>query len=191
MTVPSPPPPNGSTGSPVAPGHNGSPPAARKPETGARNVAGMKLHYDVLGRLVLTEASGKQVVDVMGVRTFPLSDPLHWISLCDAEGHEVLLIEDPAELPAEAREVLDRELHRRDFIPTIQQIRRISSNPDPTHWDVETDRGFTRFVLNGEDDIRRLDTHRLLIRDARGIRYLIPDVQRLDKSSRKFLARYL
>ena len=78
-----------------------------------------------------------------------------------------------------------------DFIPTILRIRKISSNPDPTHWDVETDRGFTRFVLNGEDDIRRLEPHRLLIRDARGVRYLLPDVRQLDKASRKYLGRYL
>ena len=33
------------------------------------------------------------------VRAFPISDPQHWISIVDAEGHKIVLIEDVQTLP--------------------------------------------------------------------------------------------
>jgi hypothetical protein len=62
---------------------------------------------------------------------------------------------------------------------------------EPTEWDVETDRGLTRFILNSEDDIRRLGEGRALLVDAHGIRYLIPRLDSLDPFSRRVLERYL
>jgi hypothetical protein len=56
---------------------------------------------------------------------------------------------------------------------------------------VETDRGETRFVLKGEEDIRRISHSTLLIADNHGIEFLIRDIQALDKASRKFLDRFL
>jgi hypothetical protein len=62
---------------------------------------------------------------------------------------------------------------------------------EPSEWEVETDRGPTRFILNNEDDVRRLDDQRALVIDASGIRYLIPDLRSLDAASRRVLERYL
>ena len=73
----------------------------------------------------------------------------------------------------------------------VRRIVRISAPVEPSEWEVETDRGRTRFVLNSEDDVRRLSDHRALIFDAHGIRYLIPDLRALDGTSRRLLERYL
>jgi hypothetical protein len=149
------------------------------------------LFRDSWGRLVLAERDGKQHVGIEIMRAFPITDPDHWISICDADGHEILSIEDPSTLSREVHHVIAEELNLREFLPIIQRIIKVSTTSDPSEWQVETDRGITRFMLNDEDDVHRLDTHRILIIDAHGIRYLIPDTRRLDFSSRRILSRYI
>ena len=55
-------------------------------------------------------------------------------------------------------------------MPVIRRIVRISGEGAPSQWDVETDRGPTRFTLDSEDDVRRLGAHRVMITDARKLR---------------------
>ena len=149
------------------------------------------LHYDAWGRLVLTEADGREHVGVEPVRAFPISDPRHGLALCDPDGHELLWVDDLDALPAPLRQFLEDDLARREFVPVVRRIVAVSAPVEPSEWEVETDRGRTRFVLNSEDDVRRLSDHRALIVDAHGIRYLIPDLRALDAASRHALERYL
>jgi hypothetical protein len=158
---------------------------------GHRDAYGFRLAVDAWGRLMLTDAAGRQHVGVEPVRSFPVSDPAHGISLCDAEGHELFWIDDLADLPEATRRLLEEELARREFMPIIRRILAISALVEPSEWDVETDRGRTRFILNSEDNIRRLDEHRAMVLDTQGIRYLIPDLRTLDAGSRRILERYL
>jgi len=149
------------------------------------------LAHDDFGRLVLVDASGQRHVGVEPVRAFPLSDPDQWVSLVDAAGREQIVIRRLGDLPAELRAAVQRELALRDFLPVVQRIVAISTQADPSQWEVETDRGPARFVLASEDDIRRLGPHRAMIVDAQGVRYLIADTRALDAESRKLLANYL
>jgi len=57
--------------------------------------------------------------------------------------------------------------------------------------EVTTDRGPAELILKGEEDIRRLSQNRLLIADSHGIQFLVRDVGRLDRHSRKLLDRFL
>src|SRR5579884_1801997 len=41
------------------------------------------LHYDPWGRLVYTDATGREYVDVEPVRAFPITQPTRGIALCD------------------------------------------------------------------------------------------------------------
>jgi hypothetical protein len=152
---------------------------------------GFSLSQDAWGQLVLIDTEGRRHVGVEPVRAFPLTDPDRWIALCDPDGHEVLFIESMAELPEETRRILNDELALREFVPTIRRIVRVSGDSFPADWDVETDRGPTRFTLDSEDDVRRLGPHGVLISDARKMRYQIPDTRTLDSSSRRVLERYL
>jgi len=149
------------------------------------------LFRDSLGRLVLCDQEGREHIDVKPIRIFPISDPEHWVSLCDPDGNEVICIENLSQLPNQVRHLLSEELGVREFLPIIKKIMGISSRFEPSEWQVETDRGETCFVLNDEDDIHRLSTHRILIIDAHRIRYLIPDMRRLDSASRRILAHYI
>jgi hypothetical protein len=148
------------------------------------------LHYDAWGRLVLTEAGGRQHIGVEPIRPFPISDPAHGLSICDAEGREILWIDKLDGLPAMVRQVLEDDLAQREFVPVLRRIVKVSTVGEPSEWEVETDRGPTRFVLKSEDDVRTLHGHRALIIDAHGTRYLIADTRALDAASRRLLERY-
>ena len=149
------------------------------------------LHHDAWGRLVLTDAGGQQHVGVTPVRSFPLSDPEHWISICDGSGRELACVESLPDLPPDTRRVLEDDLARREFVPVIRRVLGVSSYLEPAEWDVDTDRGRTQFVLKSEDDVRRLSLHSAMIFDSQGIRYLVPDTRVLDSVSRRAVERYL
>jgi hypothetical protein len=151
---------------------------------------GLRLALDAHGRLTATTADGAHH-DLSPVRCFPFTDPDRFVSLVDARGHEVLRIDDPAALEPASRELLAKELARREFLPRIKRIRDVSPRSEPSTWDVETDRGDVRFVLPSEDNLRRLPGDGVLITDAHGVRYRIVQVAALDRRSREIMRRYL
>lgn len=149
------------------------------------------LFRDAFDQLILVTRTGERHVDLAPIRLFPYSDPMHWISLCDSHRKEIVCIPDLVALPTATRELLEQELARREFAPVIHRIYSVSSDSEPSEWDVDTDRGRTKFVLKSEDDIRRLGEGQAMIVDAHGIRYLIPDLRRLDSASRRVLSQFV
>ena len=149
------------------------------------------LYHDAWGRLVLVDDRGRAHVGVEPVRGFPISAPGHGVSFCDAEGRELLWVEDVTTLPGPVLQVLEQDLARREFMPVLLRVVKVSAEAEPCEWEVETDRGATRFVLNRDDDVRRLSDNSALIVDSHGIRYLIPRLDSLDPFSRRVLERYL
>ncbi len=148
------------------------------------------LANDVWGRLVLIDSQGMRHEGVEPVRAFPLSDPQRWVAICDAAGTELAFIEDLGSLPHAVREVLEEALARRDFVPVVERIVNVSLDAEPSEWEVQTDRGVTRFLL-GDDGVRRLGPFEAMLVDAHGTRYLISDFRRLDAYSRRILDRFL
>ncbi len=96
-----------------------------------------------------------------------------------------------AALPADIWKLLKDDLARREFVPIIRRIVRVSGNSEPCEWEVETDRGPTQFVLKSEDDVRRIGDHEILILDAHGTRYHIPDLSTMDVKSRRIVEWYV
>jgi hypothetical protein len=154
-------------------------------------MSNFSLARDAWEQLVMTDAEGRQFVGVEPVRTFPISDPKHDISILDSEGRELLFIEDLGTLPADLRKILEEELARREFIPVVERIIATSGDSEPCDWTVATDRGQTTFQLESDEDVRRIGPHGVMIKDAHGGRYLIHDLRRLDPASRKILDYYL
>lgn len=142
------------------------------------------------GKLVLTTPEGQVFPGVMPVRAFPIQLVDQCISLIDTEGHEVAWINALAEVPQPAQGLIREALEAREFIPEIQTILSVTSFSTPCTWQVRTDRGETRFVLRGDEDIRRLAGNTLLITDSHGIHFLIRDTTALSRDSRKILDRF-
>lgn len=153
--------------------------------------ATFQLSRNALGRLVFVAPGDEPRDGVVPVRAFPISAPEQGIALVDADGHELLWIDDLASVPRTARALIDEELASRDFVPEIRRLCAVSSFATPSTWQVETDRGVTSLVLKGEEDIRRLPHDMLLVADSHGIQFLIRDIQALDRASRKLLDRFL
>ena len=87
------------------------------------------------------------------------------------------------------RKILEEELARREFFPVILRILSATTK-EPSEWEVTTDRGPSTFQINNEDDVRRVDLHSASVLDSHGVRYLIPDIRRLDAGSRRNLRSF-
>ena len=143
------------------------------------------------GRLVFTSATGETNESVVPVRAFPIAAPDEGISLTGSDGHELFWIAHLSELNQATRTLIKEELAHREFTPEIRRIRHVSSYATPSTWQVATDRGDAELLLKAEDHIRRLSHTSLLITDAHGVSFLLPDVEALDAHSRKLLDRFL
>ncbi|MBU1366088.1 MAG: DUF1854 domain-containing protein [Gammaproteobacteria bacterium] len=153
--------------------------------------ANFQLQRDSYGQLVLTAENGIVHQGITPVRAFPIAAPDEGLSLVNAEGHEVAWIDRLADLPPAIGQLIESELASREFVPEIERIETVSSFACPSTWQLATNRGPAELILKGEEDIRRLSQTRLLIADAHGIQFLIRDLSRLDKHSRKLLDRFL
>lgn len=149
-----------------------------------------QLERDALGRLVLIDADGNHHVGIHPVRAFPITAPGAGISLMDQSGKELCWFPDMSSIPESELALIEGELAAREFMPVIEKITKVSTFATPSIWDIETDRGPTRFRLKGEEDIRRIAGNTLLIADSNGLQFLIKDATQLDKVSKKLLDRF-
>ena len=154
-------------------------------------VSEISLVRDEFGRLVLIDPDGGRHVGVTAIRAFPLSAPDRGVALCDETGREILWIDDLKSLSKSNRERIEAEIATGEFLPTILSVLKISSDSTPCEIDVKTDRGPTRFTLDSDESIRKIGLHRMIITDALGVRYHIPDLRILDAGSRRYLERHL
>ena len=154
-------------------------------------MSAIPLTRNPFGKLVFTSDDGETHEGVIPVRAFPILAPEDGIALVSADGRELLWLDRLADIDGAARTLISEELATREFVPEITRIRAISSFACPSVWSIDTDRGPTDLVLNGEEDIRRIGSRMLLIADKHGIQYLLRDLTALDKMSRKHIDRFL
>ncbi len=143
------------------------------------------------GKLVLTLTDGAVHEGVLPVRAFPVHAPNDYVALVGTEGKELVWIDRLEDLTEDVRTLILEEIASREVMPTILSITNVSTYSTPSIWDVTTDRGATKFVLKGEEDIRRLVGTALIITDSHGMRFYIADMAHLDKNSRRVLDRFL
>lgn len=150
-----------------------------------------QLTRNAFGKLVYSAGADEVHEGVVPVRAFPIAAPDVGIAILSPDGHELAWIESLADLPAAIRSLLEEELASREFLPEIRQIKHVSAFASPSTWTVATSRGDALLVLKGEEDIRRIGESTLIIADMHGIQFLVRDMQKLDKASRKLLDRFL
>ena len=150
-----------------------------------------QLSRNAFGKLMFTGADGETHVGVLPVRAFPIAAPETGIAIVSPDGHELAWIDQLNQLPPTLQTLLQEELANREFLPEIQQIKHVSAYASPSTWTVATSRGDAKLLLKGEEDIRRIGDVSLMISDAHGVQFLIRDLKKLDKASRKMLDRFL
>jgi len=122
-------------------------------------------------------------------RAFPLKYPGEQIVLRDGGGREFGIVHRLADLPGEARSLLEAQLRRHYFLPQVTAIHAVTERFGSSVWDVETDRG-SRQISMGQinEAIAEVEPGRYLLTDVEGNRYEIKNFADLDPDSR---ARFL
>jgi hypothetical protein len=161
---------------------------------------GAKFHHSVSDDLIHKEKDSHFVpeelhlpehpIEVIVVRAFPIEAPEQGISILSPEGRELLWIDDLDQLSGDQRLTVLQALREREFMPEILKLEHVSSFITPSTWSVQTTRGPTELELKGEEDIRRLSSKTLIVSDKHGVQFLIKDLPKLDRHSRKLLDRF-
>ncbi len=145
-----------------------------------------RIYRDEFTDLILDYEGEQQPVTAH--RAFPLTATGQFIVLKSVEGVEIGAIRDIARLNKDSRNILEADLERSYFAPVILQINHLEENFHIPKWDVETDHGHRIFeVRSRRRDIRIMSDARILLKDADGNRYEIPDYRMLDPVSRAFV----
>ena len=165
----------------------------QKAADGAQAPVGeVRLSRDQRGQLVARIGDDAEpVAGVRLARCFPWSMPDSYISIRDKDGKELQLLRSLDEVEAETRRVIGEELDAQEFVPRVQTIENIDDQAEATTWRVVTDRGPIEAQVKTNDDIRRLDENRVLIKDHAGGLLEVADVAALDPDSRQRLEDHL
>jgi hypothetical protein len=151
----------------------------------------MSLQRNPRGRWVWVDEQGVHHEQVVVVRAYPVTSPEQGVGVMDAEGHELAWFDRLDQVHEPLQGLLRQAIAEREFLPEIQRLKAVSSLVTPSVWTVDTDRGEARFMLKGEEDIRRLTGKVLIVSDVDGVQYLIRDPLALDRHSRKLLDRFM
>ena len=132
------------------------------------------------------ELAGDQTYSRVRVkRAFPLTCDDCFIVVQDRDGKEIGSLARLDALDRDSRQAVEDELERAYFTPRIQRIAKVTVANRVPRWEVETDRGPRAFeIYSSRRDVRLLDDGRILVQDADGNRYEIPDYRLLEPASR-------
>jgi hypothetical protein len=141
--------------------------------------------------LRVTIEGDRSCLRVVPVRAFPLSLRDRYVRLQDVGGNELGMIRDPRELDRDSRKLLEAELRRRYFTPTILQIHSLREKMGIVEWKVKTDRGTTIFMTKSVHSSLTESGAGYVVTDVEGSRYEIRSVADLDPHSAAILGRWL
>jgi hypothetical protein len=148
---------------------------------------------DDRNRLTVRFPDGSERTNVRVVPAFPITRPHRFLYFEDEDGNELGLLVDPKGLNRESRELILDQADQVYFMPRITRIIRVDEQTTGVAtWEVETDRGWSRFeMVPRSESVWYVGRDRVLIRDVDGNRYLIEDTNALDPRSRRWSELYL
>jgi len=149
------------------------------------SAASFELVVDEQSKLVLKRPGEEDVRDVRVRRAFPWSNPNQFVSIRNADGKELLLIESLTGLSENVRRTIEQTLTQSVFIPRITRVDEVDVRFGYQQWKVQTDRGPVEFRVQEREDIRFLPDGRFSLRDADGNVYELPPLTQMDEHSRR------
>lgn len=144
-----------------------------------------RLHWENNNTLELHQEN--RSIAVKPVSNFPWSHPEVFISICDMEGRELLLLETLDFLPDSSREALLKALREVRFVLEITSIRSVKEEGELRMWDVVTQVGERKFLTKLDEWPQALSETRVLITDVAGDLYEVKDMSTLDRKSQNML----
>jgi len=152
-----------------------------------------KLRFHKDGAILrLTIEDDRSFLKVGVLRAFPLSERNRFFSVRDGENDEIGLIVNPTDLSAENQNLVDEDLQRRYFVPSVKKIVSAKERFGTVEWTVETDRGVCHFTTqNLRENVQRPAPGRIILNDVDGNRYDIRNLDELSRESQEILFRHL
>ena len=150
--------------------------------------------------LSVTQPSGEVefFARIVPVRSFPISSPEEFISIREPDsptrgrGDEIGMIRRLSDFPEQTAALIEEELSRRYFTPSIKKIHSYSEKFGYCYWDVTTSAGRIEFIMsNPTSSIRTLEDGRVFMYDIDGNCFTIDDPLKLDKASYRKVEIYL
>lgn len=121
-------------------------------------------------------------------KAFPFSQAGQYYSIQDGAGKEIGMLRSLDELDAASRKILETELERRYFTPTILSIDSLKQDGGMWLFKVKTQRGPSQFyVRNWRDSSAEISQNRFQILSVDGQRFEIRDLTALDEKSQASL----
>ncbi|MDR1734220.1 MAG: DUF1854 domain-containing protein [Oscillospiraceae bacterium] len=132
--------------------------------------------------------SGEVICGLEPRRLFPTSGLTRYITLLDKDGNEQAVIRDLDRLLPDAKAVIENALAEYYRIPRITRFIKTEEKFGIWMWTVDTTHGEHTFEIRHHlSSVKPLYDGRVLIKDANDNRYEIPDVNALDKKSKKMI----
>ena len=152
----------------------------------------LKLFYAPADRLRLTVDEERSYITVRPVWAAPLSHPGRYLCLLDGKGEEIVMLENPHDLPPDSWQAVQTELRRRYLTAFVKRILNVRVEYGATYWLVYTDRGEREFVTQSlQENVHWFSPTHLQLIDVDGNRFEIPDIRALDLRSQMLLESVL
>ena len=134
--------------------------------------------------------AGSPAMGIKLVRLLPFADPDHYWGVLDHEGNDLGVIADPSRLPAKSKLVADQMLSERYFMPEAHKVVSVRDDFGTQIWNIETAQGNREYAIrNLKDNLLGLPPHRVILTDADGNRFEIPNSEALSPKAAEMLAR--
>ena len=130
-------------------------------------------------------------------RSLPIKEPTKYISVADHENKEIGIIRSIEDLKDKQQEIVINELNNRYYAPTALEILSIKDKLGYVYIEMnvrnKNGKAYSKncAVKDVNRNIRMLSDNSLIIFDVDGNRYIIEDIEKLDKHSIKRLDPYL
>jgi len=134
------------------------------------------------------DVDGKEYADLKIRLAFPLEAEAEFVGFQLPDGTELGMLERMDDLDAASRAVLQSELDKIYFRPRVVRMGRIVEEQGVLRGEIETTSGPRRLEIRGwRENVRLLGSHRAIIEDVDGNRYLVEDWRQLPKVTREIL----
>lgn len=139
---------------------------------------GMKLNGTEYKRVILT-------------RAMPLNRPENYICITDVERNELGVIESIEDFSAEQQTLIRKELSQRYFCPNVTEITSIKEKMGHFYFDVLIGDYARSFTIKDLSKNIRCSNNSVTLTDVDGNRFVIGDVNKINRKSRRKLEPYL
>jgi hypothetical protein len=144
------------------------------------------------GGVDLIFANGKSFSNIKIVCAAPLSQRRRYICFLDSAGEEICMIRDLSELAAEDRPLAEKELRIRYITTVIRRVFSMRCEAGTLYLQTDTERGLRELIVqNSDENVRWLTDYCVLLIDADGSRFEIPDIRVLGQRMARMITENL